>query len=896
MKKIDWLITIATFVFSYLFYRQITGVNYLIFSLVLSIGYLVLNKDLLKNKNWVLFSTTSLFSSFFIMWHHSDLAVWATICSLLLQSAYALKGNSSVLSNGFYAVYSIGGAFVFLIINIVNRSTTKEENKSPKRGINYLIGLGVFLIVLIFFLIYKNANPLFEKYTEKINLDFISGAWIAFTLLGFLIVYGLIKNQRIKAIDNFEDSLQLSLTKTEKVSKSFERPAGIALFLLLNIMLLFINILDVVYLYILKQLPEGISHTQFVHDGVGMLILSIILGITIILVLFRNALNFEQNNKLIKGLVAFWIIQNIMMIVSTCVRNQIYVNEFNLTYKRIGVFVYLTLASFGLITTLLKVYYKKSNWYLVKINSLIGILFLCAAASIDWDKQINEFNIAHKQNKLVALDKKYLLGLSEISIPYLQKIKSHPTFNTDSVKLNDLRGIDSFSGEFNNYGYSLNSEDLDKKTYDFLKRHHKYNNWQSWNKRDEYIIDELNSLNEKSEIKTLSIKNQELDSIGLLKTFNNAEEVNLTGSYGCQYGFINGFTKLKSLDLSFNKLDKLSKVPASSSIETLNLSNNLLKELSNLDSFSKLNTLNISNNQFVSLASIPINTSIESIDLSSNKELFDFSGLEKLKSLRSLDASFIYRIDRLPHLSKLEHLTITHIEDISRTLLHIPIHNSLKHLDMSYSQNPNLDYLIVHNKAANTYLLRFPNLQSLKLNESNLTGAFALQSYNQLSDLDLSNNKLIGISFLNNYDKLISLSLSGNQLETLNFNPKHLSIKTLNLSYNSKIDDFSSLKELSSLENLYISNTQFNDLSILTCQNTLYNLDIANCKIKNLQALTGFTKLKSISLNEPKSSEIALLAKLENLKTVNIRLNRVLNDSEKKTITQQLKNKQVNFI
>lgn len=293
MKKIDWLITIAIFVFSYLFYRQITGINYLVFSVALSVGYLVLNKDLLKNRNWMLFSITSLLSSFFIMWHHSDLAVWATICSLLLQSAYALKGNASVLSNGFYAVYSIGGAMVFFIINLVTRDTKKEEGKTFKRGINYLIGMGVFVIALIFFLIYKNANPLFEKYTEKINLDFISGAWIAFTLLGFLIVYGLIRNQRIKAMDDFEDSLLLSLTKTDKISKSFERPAGIALFLLLNVMLLFINILDVVYLYVLKQLPEGISHTQFVHDGVGMLILSIVLGITIILVLFRNALNFE---------------------------------------------------------------------------------------------------------------------------------------------------------------------------------------------------------------------------------------------------------------------------------------------------------------------------------------------------------------------------------------------------------------------------------------------------------------------------------------------------------------------------------------------------------------------------------------------------------------------------
>ncbi|MBK6833906.1 MAG: hypothetical protein IPG89_06365 [Bacteroidetes bacterium] len=111
-------------------------------------------------------------------------------------------------------------------------------------------------------------------------------------------------------------------------------------------------------------------------------------------------------------------------------------------------------------------------------------------------------------------------------------------------------------------------------------------------------------------------------------------------------------------------------------------------------------------------------------------------------------------------------------------------------MDLSYNQNPNLDYLMVHNKAANTYLLRFPNLQSLKLVDCSLTGAFGLQNYNQITELDLSSNKLIGTSFLINYDKLNSLYISSNELETLSFNTKQITIKTLNISYNPKLEDF----------------------------------------------------------------------------------------------------------
>jgi hypothetical protein len=296
------------------------------------------------------------------------------------------------------------------------------------------------------------------------------------------------------------------------------------------------------------------------------------------------------------------------------------------------------------------------------------------------------------------------------------------------------------------------------------------------------------------------------------------------------------------------------------------------------------------------LSSIPANNTIETLDISNNKQLFDFSGIEKLKSLKNIDASFLFRIDRFPYSNKLEVLSLTHIDDISRTLLHFPIHNSLKQLDLSYNQNPNLNYLIVHNKSANTYLLRFPNLQSLKLIDCSLTGAFDLQNYNQITELDLSSNKLIGTSFLINYDILKSLSISSNELETLTFSPKQNTIKTLNIRYNPKLEDFSGLKELNNLENLYVANTQFNDLSILTCQNTLYHLDINYCKIKNLDLLVNFKKLRTISLNEPKSNELNILSKMENLKVINIKQNTLLSDKQKQEIKQQLKNKQVNFI
>ena len=54
-------------------------------------------------------------------------------------------------------------------------------------------------------------------------------------------------------------------------------------FFILNAMLLFINLLDVNYLYLGSGMPLGMTHKQFVHKGVDTLIFSIVLGIVVML-------------------------------------------------------------------------------------------------------------------------------------------------------------------------------------------------------------------------------------------------------------------------------------------------------------------------------------------------------------------------------------------------------------------------------------------------------------------------------------------------------------------------------------------------------------------------------------------------------------------------------------
>ncbi|HEY1040292.1 MAG TPA: DUF4153 domain-containing protein [Bacteroidia bacterium] len=903
MKKTDWVLATATLTYSYLFYSQLAGVNFLVFSIVTTLALLLLNKDTWKNKMWILSATLAISTSFFIMWHNSNLAIWANLCSLLLLSGYSIDKNSSVLLNGFYSIYSIGGSYVFIILNSVKRFSHKESSDKPasKSGLKFLFTSIAIILVLIFFFIYKSANPLFEKFTEKINLDFISGAWILFTIAGFFIMYGLLKPQRISMLDKWENNLPVNLIDKGLGTKSFEKAAGVFLFVMLNIMLVFINILDVMYLYILNQLPEGITHTQFVHNGVGMIILSIILGIGIILFLFRNALNFEKNNKIIKVLVTLWILQNAMMIISTSVRNYIYVDEFNLTYKRIGVFVYLILAIIGLILTLNKILSKKSNWYLIRTNAFCCFLFLCLSSFINWDSVICEFNISRKADKLQKLDKKYLLSLSDQTIPYLQSLKNQKGFDTDSAKKDIYRTegeISSILGpEFSNDYYIKNSDETDVKTYNFLKKIAEYPGWQSWNRRNAYVLEQLNLLNSSGKIETLHLKNQELDSLQLLNVFSNAKEVNLSGASGNRFEFLSSFKNINSLNVSFAKIKKLSELPALPSLKELNMDNNQLQDLSELSRFSNVENLALSNNSMTTLNSIPLSLSVSSLELNNCNLLTDFSALNRLNNLKTLSINNASLFDRFPKLTSLKHLSLDSQTSVcDQNLSMIPVLENLESLSLEKNEHMLLANLLIYNPQTKTYSLRFPNLKRLVLKDNLLEMAGNLAEYKQLQALDLENNHLKNTDFLENYENLRELNLYNNTLTKISFNEKHSGLKILNLNYNQSIDDYNSLKLLPNLEELYLANGRINNLSMLKCEKSLKKLNIANCRINSLNGIERCSSLEELTYSGLKDADIERLKKLGNLKELSLYNSAQLTKEQKEKLKKELPKVKINLL
>jgi hypothetical protein len=139
------------------------------------------------------------------------------------------------------------------------------------------------------------------------------------------------------------------------------------------------------------------------------------------------------------------------MLVSTSYRNLLYIEEYNLTYKRIGVFVYLLLTYTGLIITFLKINFKKSNWFLFRKNALIFYCFLIFATVINWDNLITSYNLKHSRNP----DYIYLLNLDFHNIPRI--LRSQPdrfiSMDPEYIKHLSLKKASLFEEDYKKSGW-----------------------------------------------------------------------------------------------------------------------------------------------------------------------------------------------------------------------------------------------------------------------------------------------------------------------------------------------------------------------------------------------------------------------------------------------------------
>lgn len=597
MKKNDWILLTGVGFYTFLFYQQNAGINFLLFSMALITLMGIKDHTLIKSKPWCLSATGVILSALCITLYGNSLSVTANVISLSLLSGISINNRSSIIFSLLFAFYSYFSSPVYIFLDWTERRLKTLDTGSSNVFKKVWVIIIPFIITLIFFLMYRASNALFNDFAKNINLDFVSWSWITFTLGGFFLLYGFFYHRQIRSLAELDEnsSNELGNEKTQPllifgktIPLNDEVLSGTTLFILLNLLLLIVNSLDINLLFLGGNLPSGITYSEFVHQGAGMLITSILVAIAIILFYFRGSLNFYEKNKTIKYLAILWIAQNAFMLVSTAVRNNMYIGEYGITYKRIGVYVYLLLSLIGLITTYIKIHKVKSNYFLFRANAWLFYATLIISCFFNWDKVITNYNI--RSTKL--LDKKYLIELSNTNLPELFQIQSDSSTakqNFDNAReyLENYDDSSKASAEKKYFNKRLGS-----RFYNFLLDRQNQD-WRSWKYDNTRVYEELMGNDVNSKIKFLNLSEKEINSLEPLKGFTNIQGIVLSSNKISNMREFKSFSSLQYLDLSKNNISILNGIETLNKLEYLNLNDNAVINYAPLYSLKQLKELHI---------------------------------------------------------------------------------------------------------------------------------------------------------------------------------------------------------------------------------------------------------------------------------------------------------------
>ncbi|WP_081690166.1 DUF4153 domain-containing protein [Cellulophaga baltica] len=411
---------LASLMFSLLLYSKTMGINLVILSLVTITLVLLEHKG---QKETIKYALAYLFTALMVFLDPTNFKIFIHALAFLIYIGKTIAPKNSLYLSWFIGLTNM----VLASIHQLNSSLKKEGHKSTTlssktktilKALSITIGL-----IILFSLLYQKSNPVFRSLISAINFDFLSFPWLLFTVFGYFIFLHILRPyypETLITLDTEQDNSlkrstpSFSLEQSKKLAEEYT--LGSIIFIALNGLLFIFLITDFIYL-IDANTSTNSEYSKSVHQGVYALLLSIICAIAITLYFFRGDLNFYTKSQNIKILCYSWIAMNLILILFTWYKNYMYVVTLGLTYKRIGVFVYLLCILAGLCTTYLKVSKTKSFIYLIRSNVAVIFAVLFVSATIPWDKSITYYNLKNIEN----VDIQYLIDLSDTNIIQLKK-------------------------------------------------------------------------------------------------------------------------------------------------------------------------------------------------------------------------------------------------------------------------------------------------------------------------------------------------------------------------------------------------------------------------------------------------------------------------------------------
>lgn len=407
----------------FLFYGHYKGWSIGLFDLTLLVSVLACNRHIEKYRHFWTASLAAFGLILALIISPEDLTIFMfaiTIITLALLPQFSkLESVKTLFKNVIY--YAITGWYRFYCDNVVILHIRKRSQKFRGKGVFILSWFLPISLSAVFIMLFASANPIITAWFRDVNLLMIFYYFpmkrIVFWVVTAAICWSLIRPK-------FMQRKKREIIRHGKTDLSFmallfnERSILISL-ILFNALFFIQNLLDITFLWSGAQLPNGMTHAQYAHQGAYPLIVTALLAALFVLIAFKPGSQSEKMPS-ICALVYAWIGQNVFLVISSITRTLGYIEEYSLTYLRVNALIWMGLVALGLLLIIARIHLKRSNTWLVNCNgfALYATLYICCF--INFGEIIANYNVHHSRevtSKGANLDIYYLqseIGTSAI--------------------------------------------------------------------------------------------------------------------------------------------------------------------------------------------------------------------------------------------------------------------------------------------------------------------------------------------------------------------------------------------------------------------------------------------------------------------------------------------------
>ncbi|SMY06148.1 DUF4153 domain-containing protein [Flavimaricola marinus] len=292
------------------------------------------------------------------------------------------------------------------------------------QGWGLTVGLGaVFAALLVM------GNPLLDVWLANLAATF-SGAHLSPDRVVFWAVIAALVWPALRLT---------ALRPTLEVPLGWQMPRGRAFGLftpetvvralvLFNAIFAVQTLTDATYLWGGVRLPEGLSYAAYAHRGAYPLLATALLAGLFALL----TQPFWAGRPILRTLLAIWVAQNVLLVASSALRLELYVEVYGLTRLRFAAFVWMSLVAAGLALMLVQMARGQSvAWLMARSFGLAGVV-LYGLCFFNIDGYVARHNLSQPA---LVLDYSYLCDLGAGAAPAIAEHLADGTAQPCSVPI-----------------------------------------------------------------------------------------------------------------------------------------------------------------------------------------------------------------------------------------------------------------------------------------------------------------------------------------------------------------------------------------------------------------------------------------------------------------------------